>query len=594
LEAEIGLLLLKHGENAENVLEIVRMCQTNHLCSSRILSKGLKLKTERVLEDKSGEKKTQTSEVNDGTQETQSTKIDAETEGTHKIQTYLGLTAAQLISAAMAILCVSCAAIAAGLTIGMMSLDPQEILIKERHGSSMENRMAKKVRPLIEKHHFLLVTLLLFNSLANESLPTFLDDLFPEYVAIFLSVSLVLLFGEILPSAIFTGPNKLKIVSKCCWFVKLLMSLLSPIAYPISVALDLFVPHEKHRPYSRDEIAAFLEMQQRKQTMAYQHLSEDYQHISEDLRKQSSLKSANHSGGTSNRATINPADIEDCLIDRIGDGIWSESRKRPQPSSFTEYIGCSTEYGLGTEELAMITGILNITHKEVAGIMRPIEKVFSLSDEDILDLQTLAIILASGYSRIPVYKGHDSDNIIGFILTKRLIVLSPEDCRQVKSLCLHKAVTISSTATLSELLHSFKKSRSHLALVFPPTQSRTKKSPMFSKTKAPSPKLLGIVTLDDVLVQFLQEEIVIDESDFRLSSILHYRQRGHELLRQCIKKFRQRKLQRKSCVEKDVMIQTNSVQQYNLYNSIQLSHKTTHSVQNYKPIMRGLGLLMHT
>ena len=57
------------------------------------------------------------------------------------------------------------------------------------------------------------MTLLLLNSVANEALPLFLDKLFPELVAILISVTVVLFVGEIFPAAVFTGPNKLAIAS---------------------------------------------------------------------------------------------------------------------------------------------------------------------------------------------------------------------------------------------------------------------------------------------------------------------------------------------------------------------------------------------
>mgnify|MGYP006902753980 CR=1 FL=1 len=45
----------------------------------------------------------------------------------------------------------------------------------------------------------------------NEALPIFLNAIVPEYIAIILSVSFVLVFGEIIPSAVFTGPKRLTI-----------------------------------------------------------------------------------------------------------------------------------------------------------------------------------------------------------------------------------------------------------------------------------------------------------------------------------------------------------------------------------------------
>lgn len=112
----------------------------------------------------------------------------------------------------MAFICVCTAALAAGLTLGLLSLDPLNLLIKMRTASSEEEkRQAASLLPIVRQHHMLLVTLLLLNSMANEALPLFLDKIVPGYLAIILSVTLVLFFGEIIPSAIFTGPQRIKI-----------------------------------------------------------------------------------------------------------------------------------------------------------------------------------------------------------------------------------------------------------------------------------------------------------------------------------------------------------------------------------------------
>ena len=84
------------------------------------------------------------------------------------------------------------------------------------------------------------------NALANEALPLFLDKLVPSYVAVIISVSLVLFFGEIIPSAIFTGPNQLAISSKLAPFVKFILFVLAPIAWPIAKILDYFLHDDEH------------------------------------------------------------------------------------------------------------------------------------------------------------------------------------------------------------------------------------------------------------------------------------------------------------------------------------------------------------
>ena len=137
-----------------------------------------------------------------------------------------------------AVVCVLCAAFAAGLTVGLMSLDPLELEVKRRVGTPDERKHAEKICPLIARHHRLLVTLLLFNSIANEALPIFLSGLVPGYVAVLLSVTAILIFGEIIPSALFTGPNQIVMAARFSGCVLFLMGLFWPIAYPIAHVLD--------------------------------------------------------------------------------------------------------------------------------------------------------------------------------------------------------------------------------------------------------------------------------------------------------------------------------------------------------------------
>jgi metal transporter CNNM len=50
---------------------------------------------------------------------------------------------------------------------------------------------------VVKEQHQLLVTLLLCNAAAMEALPIFLDTMFNEVVAVILSVTFVLAFGEV-------------------------------------------------------------------------------------------------------------------------------------------------------------------------------------------------------------------------------------------------------------------------------------------------------------------------------------------------------------------------------------------------------------
>ena len=164
------------------------------------------------------------------------------------------------------VLCLMCAAMAAGLTMGFVSLDPFEIDVlletaeedceteEEAKELRREKEHAARVAPILEKQHWLLVTLLLINSLANEALPIFLNQLVPSWLAVILSVTGVLFFGEIIPSAFFTGPHQLAIASSCAPVVRFFMTVLAVVAVPISWILDHFLGEEDKERYNKAEL----------------------------------------------------------------------------------------------------------------------------------------------------------------------------------------------------------------------------------------------------------------------------------------------------------------------------------------------------
>ena len=77
-----------------------------------------------------------------------------------------------------------------------------------------------------------------------EALPIFLDKICPSpVVAILLSVTLVLFFGEVIPQALCKAYG-LQIGASTACFVKALMSLLYPIVWPIAKILDYLFGEE--------------------------------------------------------------------------------------------------------------------------------------------------------------------------------------------------------------------------------------------------------------------------------------------------------------------------------------------------------------
>ncbi|KAL5558048.1 hypothetical protein UlMin_034259 [Ulmus minor] len=129
------------------------------------------------------------------------------------------------------------AGLMAGLTIGLMSLGLVDLEILINSGPPQDRKRAAKIFPVVKDQHLLLCTLLTGNALAMEALPIFLEKVVPPWAAILISVTLILMFGEILPHAV-CARYGLTVGAKLAPFVRTLLVLFFPVSYPISKFLD--------------------------------------------------------------------------------------------------------------------------------------------------------------------------------------------------------------------------------------------------------------------------------------------------------------------------------------------------------------------
>jgi len=84
-----------------------------------------------------------------------------------------------------------------GLTIGLLSLDPTQIQVLKKSAPPPQSIYATKIEPIRKNGHLLLVTLLLTNTIINETLPVLFHDInLDGWQAILISTALVLIFGE--------------------------------------------------------------------------------------------------------------------------------------------------------------------------------------------------------------------------------------------------------------------------------------------------------------------------------------------------------------------------------------------------------------
>ncbi|GIL60818.1 hypothetical protein Vafri_15336 [Volvox africanus] len=151
------------------------------------------------------------------------------------------------------------AGLMSGLTLGLMSLDTVELEVLKRSGTPEERACAIKIMPVIKHQHFLLVTLLLCNAAATEALPLFIDRLADPVTAVILSVSVVLIFGEIIPQAVCSRYG-LKVGAYSAWFVRILMTICSPIAWPIGKLLDFMLGPDHSALFRRAQLKALVDL----------------------------------------------------------------------------------------------------------------------------------------------------------------------------------------------------------------------------------------------------------------------------------------------------------------------------------------------
>ncbi|XP_042430247.1 DUF21 domain-containing protein At4g14240-like isoform X3 [Zingiber officinale] len=292
------------------------------------------------------------------------------------------------VDAGVSCLLVLFAGIMSGLTLGLMSLGLVDLEILQRSGTLTEKKQAAKIIPVVQKQHQLLVTLLLCNAASMEALPIYLDKIFHPFVAVVLSVTFVLAFGEVIPQAICSRYG-LAVGANFVWLVCILMVICYPISYPIGKILDCALGHNESALFRRAQLKALVSIH--------------------------SLEAGK--GGE-----------------------------------------------LTHDETTIISGALDLTEKTAEAAMTPIESTFSLEVNSKLDWEAIGKILARGHSRVPVYSGSPR-NIIGLLLVKSLLSVRAETETPVSSVSIRRIPRVPADMPLYDILNEFQKGSSHMAAV---------------------------------------------------------------------------------------------------------------------------------
>lgn len=153
---------------------------------------------------------------------------------------------------------------------------------------------------------------------------------------------------------------------------------------------------------------------------------------------------------------------------------------------------------LNDDEVTIISAVLDLKDKPVEAVMTPIEGVFTMSSDRILDEETIEEILNAGFNRIPIHVPGQPSNFVGMLLVRTLITYDPEDAFPISSFPLATLPETGPDTSCLNILNYFQEGKSHMIVV--------------STTPGAAEGAVGVLTLEDVIEELIGEEI-IDESD---------------------------------------------------------------------------------
>lgn len=143
-------------------------------------------------------------------------------------------------------------------------------------------------------------------------------------------------------------------------------------------------------------------------------------------------------------------------------------------------------------EKEMLSGIVQFASTEVEEIMHPRMDIVAIDEEENFD-EVRRVIIESGFSRIPVYKG-SIDHIVGMLYVKDMLRYVNKESNFEWNKFLRPAFYTPEHKKINELLEEFQTQKVHIAIVVDEYGST-----------------LGLVSLEDILEEIVGE--ITDESD---------------------------------------------------------------------------------
>ncbi|CAL6019437.1 Conserved_hypothetical protein [Hexamita inflata] len=307
----------------------------------------------------------------------------------------------------IAIICVLIvAATCSGLNIGLLGIDPLRLETFEKCGEPSEQKAAKKVKLIMEDRHLLLCAILFFNALCMEVLPILLDTLVGPQLAVLLSITGILLCGEIVPQAI-CNKYGLQVGAAMIPLLWTMIFTTFAITYPLARFLDKLLGPEHIHYYERKQLEQLVLM-----------------HTNEHIDK--------------------------------------EHGKKPNENNSSDSEETSH---LDKDEATQIQGAIKAASMTIKDVLTDIKDVTMLPLDTVFDQEMMNYLYECGHSRIPIYEG-DAQNIIGVIHVKQMIMYKPSLKHQLNRASVRQNLVFFEPSTrIFDALNQFQTGKSHLGIV---------------------------------------------------------------------------------------------------------------------------------
>ena len=393
--------------------------------------------------------------------------------------------------------------------LSYISNDDLVLEVRALSGSDAEKKSTEKIKPLLNKRHWLSSTLFIFIKSSLIYIIFFLETAFDRKLSIIISLILIITIDTIIPQTFINTSNQISFACRLYDLTYSLMLVSCPLTYPLSKVLERLLGEKHKYRLLNSDIKALIELHK------INHITE----LTEGMNGVITQLPQNRNSESINGSSNNNNNHQQQHTKRSSDSF-EFNRSSNVVSSITNKVG------LHDEEANLMISALEIREKQAIELMIPFTSTFMVDYDEKLDKSKLRHIINKGYSRIPVYGNHNRQDILGLVRIKQLILLDKYTNKSLRDLGirLKTPLVIHPSLNVFALLKEFRKGKSHMAFV---TEQVNKLQSKFGLSRTNSIAvnnaivfnknieihIMGIITLEDVIEHIFNLEIY-DEDDY--------------------------------------------------------------------------------